>query len=156
MSADEFRVILAHGKVLFDENDVESFGVSTGMFVLKPACSKRLVSNWSAFIKDDERVKPEGEYFDAAEKNTPFQAVLGSKEEAKGIVASLNHLYAVNDSGVILYGDMPLVQDDRAHLGIGRMTGDLKDMVERGPEHAFKPVLGPEVADHFKKLGKLK
>jgi len=156
MSAEQFIVQLTDGKILFNENDVESYSAATNTFILSPASSKRLVSNWAAFIKDDERVKPEGEYFDAAERNSAFQVMLGDKQLANGIVASLDNLYSAHGPGVVLYGAMPLVTNERMHLGIGKMTGDFKDMIERGPEFVFEPVLGAEVSEHFRKLGKLK
>src|SRR5262249_2930753 len=52
MSAEQFMIQLADGKILFNENDVESYSAATNTFILSPASSKRLVSNWAAFVKD--------------------------------------------------------------------------------------------------------
>ena len=150
-----FSVRLPNGSSLFDDDDVESYVGTTNTFVLSIAASQRLVSNWQDFVKDDEKTLLKGTLFDVDDK--AFEVMLGTGKIISGTIAiGPMTLYSAAPRAILLYGDMPLVVDQRVHIGIGEFNGNLKAYAERGPEKAFKPVLGGSVAEHFQKLNKLR
>jgi len=151
---ERFSVFFPDGRVLFDEDDVEQYVDKTNTFILSIAASKRLVTNWRAFVDEAERTSLTGELPEA--DGHAFEAKLGRKTLATGTIAgSPTTLYFAPSGAVLLYGDMPLMINRHVHLGIGRFCGDLKIMVEGGSERAFSTVLTKEVASHFHKQWKL-
>jgi hypothetical protein len=155
IAAEVFVIRLASGKVLFDENGIDSYNATTNEFTLTPAASKQLVSNWDEFMKDPEGIRPRGTFFNA--DNAAFDVLLGTKTIASGtVISAMMTFQSPLMPAVVLFGDMPLVQQGRVHVGIGKMNSydALKKMVEEGPTAALTPVLGNDVAEHFHNLGK--
>ncbi|MBL8515805.1 MAG: hypothetical protein JNM76_02455 [Betaproteobacteria bacterium] len=153
MAADQFSVRLSNGTILFDESGIESYDVKTNMFTLTKPVSQKLVSNWTAFIKDAENVQLKGAFISA--DGASFDVLLGTRKIASGTVgASPMTLHTPRLNSIFLFGGMPLLVNGQLHLGIGKMTGDLKIMIEEGPQAAFVPVLGRDVGEHFRRIGK--
>jgi len=151
---ERFSVRLSDGSVLFDEDDVEQYVSKTSTFILSVPASQRLVTNWDAFVKNDEGMPLVGTLPNA--DNHPFVAMLGTKKLVSGTVAgSPMTLYSAASGAILLYGDMPLMVDRHVHIGIGKFRGDLKVMIESGSEGAFSMVLTGDIATHFRALNKL-
>jgi len=153
-ASDRFSVHLADGSVLFDEDDVEQYVNETNTFVLSVSASERLVTNWDAFVRDDEGTLLQGKFPDADHRS--FEVLLGTKQLASGTTAaSPLTLYAASSGAVLLYGDMPLLVNRHVRLRIGKFCGDLKVMVESGPDQTFSAILPVELATHFRTMHKL-
>lgn len=148
---EKFVVRLIEGQTLFDDTDVEAYARST--FCLTPKASKRLVSNWDEFVRNSEDTELRGDFFQAA--SSPFDVLLGERSVARGVVASLEMLFGEPSAQTVIYGKMPLVHNERARFAIGKWIGDYKHMIEGTPANTFAPVLGTEITEHFRKLGKL-
>ena len=149
MSAERLVIRLAGADTLFDDSDVEFYKPRGNTFVLTATASKRLVSNWQTFIKDDEKVVPQGTFFDAANKNSHFDVMLGGKSVASGTVFSPMSVYIGHSPDVVLYGEMPLIEKDHVSLSIGKLSGDIKHWVEVNSMQTFTPVLGAEITEIF-------
>lgn len=155
MSSETFVVRLDNGSTLFDETDVEQYKAKSNTFVINKDASKRLFSNFEEVSKDAEHVQPHGTYFEAANKDSPFEAMLGDKNIASGNVPSIMSMYAAKISHVFLFASMPIIQDGRVNLSIGKVIGDTKYFAEGEQEATFSPILGEDVAKHFEGLKKL-
>ena len=148
-----FFVQIDEARTLFDEADVDAYDSKTGIFELSPSASQRLVSNWQDFIKDPEDLPLKGTLVDADSR--VFDVMIGGKKMIEGTVAiGPMTLHSVGPGAILLYGDIPLVVNQRVHVGIGKFSGDLKSYAESGPEKAFTPVLNGDVVEYLKQLNK--
>jgi hypothetical protein len=152
---DYFAIRLTSGAVLFDDKDIESYDAGNNRFVLNRDASRRLISNLDE-LQRSSGTRPAGELYDA--DGRMFDVLLGRDQLVRGRVLSKTRPDRRPPlPSVVLFSDMPDMQDGRVCIGIGKMADDeaMKRMSKSGPDAAVTPVLGEQIARYFRRLGKV-